>query len=76
MKAKYIWSSMNGTYRVDCDIIEETDEKYKIRFFDDIVDDYDTRWVYKDCVDVGELKLSCEDIKPTSFVFKTAGEAR
>ena len=46
---KYLDASMYGSYFVDCEVLRKIDDNtFEIKFYDDVVDDYETKVVNRD----------------------------
>jgi hypothetical protein len=46
---RYLDTSMYGSYYVECEILEKIDEDtFKIKFYDDVIDEYETKVVDRD----------------------------
>jgi hypothetical protein len=46
---RYLDTSMYGSYYVECEVLEKIDDDtFKIKFYDDIIDEYETKVVNRD----------------------------
>ena len=46
---RYLDTSMWGSYYIDCEVLEKIDDDtFKIKFYDDVVDEYETKIVNRD----------------------------
>lgn len=47
--AEYMYCSMFGSYWLDCEVLESLDDnKFKIRFYNDFIEEYETVEVDRD----------------------------
>jgi len=54
-EVKYLCSFRGGSYHVSCEILEELNNQYKIKFYDDFIGEYVVRWTTKDRLEFPEL---------------------
>ena len=46
---RYLDTSMYGSYWIDCEVLEKvTEDTFKIKFFDDVIDEYEIKIVERD----------------------------
>ena len=46
---RYLDTSMYGSYYVECEVLEKIDDDtFKIKFYDDVIDEYETKVVQRD----------------------------
>lgn len=59
-KFEYLWGQMGGTVNVECEILEAFDNKLRIKFWDDIAEDWEIRVVKRG--EVNKVRITTKDI--------------